>query len=105
MNMRKLIILVATGVLLVHHTTNAQPSEGGLPPSFSGQWKALIENNPLTPLVLPTLDLDAVMAEDERNGMPSRFAAPIPVNLSPQTHGQWLELPNGDRIWRLQLSS
>lgn len=105
MSIRKLIIIIATGFLCTTTTVQAQPDEGGQPLSFSGQWKALAEKNPLARQVVPPLDIATVRAEDERNGMPTRFAAPIAVNFSPQTHGQWLELPNGDRIWRLQLSS
>ncbi|NJK83972.1 MAG: hypothetical protein HC912_09360 [Saprospiraceae bacterium] len=32
------------------------------------------------------------------------FTIPIPTNFSLRNSGTWLEFPNGDRLWRIQIS-
>lgn len=84
---------------------SAQPSEGGSPVSWSPEWKTLTAGNPVPIFIAPALDMDAVRADDRARGGGNRFAAPIAVDIDPGQSGQWLALPNGDRIWRLQLTS
>ncbi len=61
------------------------------------------------PLVLmPHLDNAALLAaEMERRGpgIPQKFAEPMEVDISPATHGQWEQLPNGNALWRLRIRS
>ncbi len=59
-------------------------------------------------LVMPAVDAKALMAEDQqrlRDGLPSRFAQPIPVRITPATHGTWEALPDGTQLWRLRLAA
>lgn len=59
-------------------------------------------------VVMPPLNnatlLQAEMAR-RGPGIAPRFAETMAVAISPQTHGTWETLPNGNELWRLQLSS
>lgn len=51
-------------------------------------------------------DLSALAEEDilrDRLGLAPRFAVPQAVALSPDRHGTWEDLANGDRLWRLRV--
>lgn len=58
---------------------------------------------------LTTPDLKSFRAEDEindkLNGVPYRYGANIEVDLDILNSGEWLELDNGDGVWRLALES
>jgi len=75
--------------------------------AFDGQPYSLTHPRRVAPLSdpvpLPALELDRLRREDERMPGFPRFAAPTQVDLSPEKDGQWEELPNGDRLWRLYL--
>ena len=64
---------------------------------------------PLAPVhVLPLVDAQALMAEDEARvaaGIkgPWRFGFDHPTNLSTENSGIWTVLPNGDRVWQLAI--
>lgn len=52
------------------------------------------------------LDLGVIQAEDlerDRQGLPPRFAVPERVAITPQTHGTWERLPDGQLLWRLRI--
>ena len=57
--------------------------------------------------VLPArLDLVRLGAEDverERRGMPPRFALPERVSITPDSHGTWEDLGDGQKLWRLRI--
>lgn len=58
--------------------------------------------------ILRPPDVNALQQEDkqdEQNGLPPRFGAPILVNFSLQNSGNWMELPNGDKLWQLEIQS
>jgi len=63
----------------------------------------------VVPLVqVPSLDLDAVRAEDEdraRMGLPPRYAIPTQVLITPQTDGSWEDIDAETRLWRLRIAS
>jgi len=42
--------------------------------------------------------------EDEENGIPPRFGYPHKVNYNLDNSGEWVVLPNGDKLWRLAIS-
>jgi PKD repeat protein len=100
-NLLTLITCVAFSIL-----TNAQISEGGLPTSFQ---KILADQtNPFDAsyqtheLLAP--DMEAVRIEDADNdekGKPYRVGINIPVSYNMLNSGTWLELPSGDKIWRM----
>ncbi|MBR4804776.1 MAG: trypsin-like peptidase domain-containing protein, partial [Bacteroidales bacterium] len=57
--------------------------------------------------VMPAVDVEKYMAEDEQNTdakKPFRFGAELETNLTLANSGAWHELPNGDRVWQLQIS-
>ena len=90
-------------VLFCSLQLKSQISEGGIPPSFLIN----LENN-IDHIVLPTPDVEQLKIEDEffeKNGEPERIGVPIPVGVTPENAGTWTELPNGDRIWRLEIES
>lgn len=61
-------------------------------------------------VVMPAVDEEQYLREDEERiaqGIdgPYRFAAPIQAHLTELTDGTWSDLPDGSRIWRLQVVS
>lgn len=100
--MRTVTILVL--LLLINYPSLAQIPVGGLPPSLDSEKKALFSNLQAQRQTLPELNLQKVLAEDEQ-GPDIRFAAPIPVDFSLENSGEWTELTNGDRVWRLHIYS
>lgn len=59
-------------------------------------------------LVLPQQDNKALKAQElslRKPGRPFHFAIPLSVDITPQTHGTWESLPNGDLLWRYRLRS
>ncbi|MDA1313542.1 MAG: proprotein convertase P-domain-containing protein [Acidobacteria bacterium] len=52
----------------------------------------------------PQLNTAALLAEDAREppDEPLRFAQPVALDVTPQTHGTWEQLPAGGRLWRLR---
>jgi len=54
------------------------------------------------------VDVAAFLAEDEieeGEGLPFRFGAPFDVNYSLSNSGQWEDLPESGRVWRLRIVS
>jgi len=52
------------------------------------------------------MDLAAIAAEDEENdrrGLPPRYAIPEAVSITPATRGTWESLPDGGMLWRLRI--
>lgn len=91
-------------LILIGTLSFAQITEQGEIYSQSYQLK-----NNVPTIEMPQFDLDALKAEDQINDQlitkPFRFGKDFKVNYSPSTHGSWITLPNGDRIWRLKIIS
>jgi hypothetical protein len=55
------------------------------------------------------VDVARLLREDARDrdrpGVPRRVGYPMKTDLSPANSGTWEELPGGDRLWRLRLST
>lgn len=64
--------------------------------------RALWQNRPFPVTELAPLNAERLRAED-RQFPGDRFAAPVSVDLSLENSGQWIELPGGDRLWRLHV--
>lgn len=83
----------------------AQINEGGTPPSFN----FTITKQTKQPLQIPAdFDVENLKKKDNvdaKNGIPLRMGKNIPVNLSIDNSGEWITLPNGQRIWQLTLQS
>lgn len=57
---------------------------------------------------LPPIDNKAMLAEEmERRapGIAPKFAKTISSHITPSTHGNWEDLPNGNALWRMRISS
>ena len=82
--------------------TLAQISAGGTPPSFSLSLTSTAPTAQMAPV-----DAQAYLAEDEQTPKdePYRFAAVLDVSLNLQNSGVWENLPDGGRLWRLQIYS
>ncbi|HUS25604.1 MAG TPA: trypsin-like peptidase domain-containing protein [Candidatus Binatia bacterium] len=71
---------------------------------------ALLLAAPLAPasaLTVPPPDVAAALAADAAKAGPPayRFAVPVPVAVTPLTHGDWTVLADGRRQWRLQVEA
>ncbi len=103
--MKQRILLVL--LLCIPSTASAQLSAGGTPPSqdpaIAGQ---LTDAFPVE--VMPTVDVEALRAEDlandGRKDMPWRFGHNHHADLG-LDDGNWVTLPDGDRVWRLGIRS
>jgi len=82
----------------------AQLSEGGTPKSFVlANIKANIDK-----IALTSPNVEQLKYEDEfynKNGEAMRIGVPISVGMNPENAGTWTELPNGDKIWRLEIEA
>lgn len=83
----------------------AQISIEGNPTSFTN---ALFQDIPI--YQLPIVNEEILKAEDERErkedkATPLRFGQDFQVQLNLNNSGVWETLPNGDRVWRLQIES
>jgi hypothetical protein len=87
------------------HAAQAQIQHGGTPYSFTNDVPG---NVPVE--TMPSVDVEALLAEDqaERESdqpIPPRFGAALEVSLDVGNAGQWTELPDGDRLWRLRIAT
>ncbi len=83
----------------------AQLSEKGTPTSFSltSADDVKIPTKLMTHVPMNSLHLED--EREEREGLPPRFGYPFQVNFNLNNTGAWLDLPNGERLWRLKLES
>jgi hypothetical protein len=98
----KIIAIVAFLVFVLNSNTFAQINAGGSPLAFQNTFQQLFINQSIDEEIVPAFDMTRALKEDEANGS-SRFAAPIEVDYSLEQNGGWTALPNGDRVWRMQL--
>lgn len=105
MIMKKIII-----ILLVTATTNcalAQLSTNESPISFDSKIGIALNDNRLIPIVtMPSLDMIKIEKEDledEEHGLPPRFGYAHKVNFNLTNSGIWRVLPNGDKLWQLNI--
>ncbi len=101
--MRRLYIFLF--LLLMVELAQAQISYGGKPFSFgNSELKTGIDYK-----IMPEVDVEKLLFEDaldESNpDIPWRFGFDMPVNYSLENSGTWESLPNGDRLWRLEIIS
>jgi len=81
----------------------AQISEGGRPYSFDH----FIPDNPQT-VIMPPVNVSKLLEEDESEqskGLPLRFGSSIDVNYNLDNSGTWTGLPDGAKLWRLNIES
>ena len=96
-------IFVFSGLLLMASHVSAQMSYGGQPHVND------LKNAKSLPMYeLPVIDNQALLLEDEelnRKGRPFRIGTVHDVLISNATDGVWDTLPNGDRLWRVAVTS
>ncbi len=99
--MKKITLLCAMFGLMA---MNAQVTNEGTPKSWD------IPNRSATsPVVMEAIDFEVIYAEDAindaRKDAPWRFGIEHGVDLGVDNSGVWDILPNGDRVWRLNIVS
>ncbi|MEM1319390.1 MAG: carboxypeptidase regulatory-like domain-containing protein [Bacteroidota bacterium] len=104
-NTYKLSGLVLCLLLLLSPSLFAQVSAGGTPYGLSNEFQSQYRQSVLPATPVQALDMRRIKKEDEEKIGTVRFAAPIPVDFNMARSGQWTELKNGDRVWRLKLQS
>ncbi len=81
----------------------AQLSTNEQPISFDNR---LDLNSDVPTITMPILDMETIEKEDmedEGMGIPPRFGFSHKVNYNLENSGIWQELPNGDKLWRLNI--
>ena len=103
--MKKIFSIICT--LSIFTNSYCQINIGGKPYSFKHQVvaKNVIQNETAC-VNLAILDFKKLKEEDlvnDSQGKPFRYGIPIKVNYDWSNSGEWIELENGDRIWRLAI--
>lgn len=105
--MFKIIFSIAILVGLAYGSTTvlAQTTDLGQPRS----WKGKLATRQVPAVLMPRFDVSALVAEDAVNDAQKasvwRFGYSHQVALGLDNAGVWETLPNGDRVWRLQIES
>ncbi len=103
----KTIGLCFIAVLTVATTAFGQLSKGGRPYTFENILSAA--QMVISARQLPSIDVAAYKLQDSidasNKDIPYRFGAPMAVNYTLDNSGTWETLANGDRLWRLKISS
>lgn len=87
-------------------TLKAQISQGGQPYSFTHQLESTDAALPAQMITSPNVaNLKSEDTRNDKSGNPLRYAVLQKTNLTLENTGQWTTLDNGDRIWRLKISS
>ena len=93
--------------LCVFANARAQLSTNEKPVSFDRESELTVISKSLTPTVTtPKLDMAKLAKEDEEDelyDMPPRFGYSHIVNYDLNNSGTWYELPNGDKLWQLEV--
>ena len=99
--MNKLILILFT---ILSASCFGQISYGGLPYSSNKTLKQQVPK-----YTLPLLNVQNFIAEDivtdQHKDIPWRFGIEQSVSLNLNNSGIWETLPNGDRVWRLEINS
>ena len=79
-----------------------QDSKGGIPISIQNNLK--LDTKKIT---MSKIDVISLLEEDQNRppATPFRYGYKFDVDISLNNNGEWLDLKNGDRIWRLSISS
>ena len=94
--MKHIIIFIA----LIGHLVIGQDNKGGRPYSLDNNIS--IES---IQIEMPTLNIDELLEEDRNRppATPFRYGYKFDVDFSLNNSGDWIELNNGDRIWKLSI--
>jgi len=107
-NSMKKLLLTAAAVVFMLSTSFGQLSENIAPKTSKLKVANLVGSN-IPVVTMPPVDVETLMAEDEINNAtksgPFRFGETMDVTIDFSNSGLWNVLPNGDRIWRVVISS
>ena len=79
-------------------------AQNDLPPSFDKRFSSFLPSQTVPVVSMPAIDWAAVRQEDER-GPGTRFSKSMSADINPLASGEWTDLPNGDRVWRMAVRS
>ncbi len=100
-----LLLYFAFSVFFFTKNVFSQINFGGTPYSFGSEWQQRFEaQNKLVPHYIPTPDMAKIKEEDSKRTN-NRFAYPIYMSHNLQNGGQWTEIGEGHRIWRLTIQT
>ncbi len=85
----------------INNKTEGQISKGGTPPSFLTK----LLTDTVHVIQMPKINTDSIIQNDTTNTSLFRFGYAIDVDFGMDNSGTWDTLPNGDKIWRLKISS
>jgi len=97
---RSILSIVFISITFTTYDAEAQISRGGTPPSFSATVK---DSVPM--ILMPVVNVDSLLQNDTVNDFSYRFGYAFDVDMGLYNSGTWDTLTNGDRIWRLRISS
>jgi hypothetical protein len=100
---KNLFKIIFACIFIFNIQVNAQISEGGTPYSYNNNISIEAEK-----VIMPPVDVAALLAEDaieEAKGIPFRFGFPFEVNYNLENSGTWINLPDGGKLWRLNIFS
>jgi len=100
--MKKLLLLTMFFVVTAWWA-NAQISQGGTPPSFKYNLSADVDRVELTPLSYKQIEYEN--SKYPKDGRVPFIGYTIATDLSTENAGTWTELPEGGRVWRLQIKA
>lgn len=105
--MRHIRIIACFAFLCTSTNIYAQLSTNERPISFDSKLRLIEASKSTAPVAtMPELDLSMVEAEDmenEEKGMPFRFGYKHKVHYDLNNSGIWYKLPNGDKLWQLNV--
>ncbi|HET6243775.1 MAG: T9SS type A sorting domain-containing protein [Bacteroidetes bacterium] len=105
MNLKK--IISGAGLILTTVFAYSQISEKGIPLSISNSTQLDARN--IETIILPSLNNKELLKKDSINAREASkgytFAVPIKIDYRINNSGSWETLPDGSKIWRLQLTS
>ena len=105
MTKRKMLTHTLLFVLL-SLIVEAQTSTKESPISFRHN-SEMFRTNVTALKTMPSINLEALRTEDEieeQFGVPPRFGYPHSANLNLENTGEWFELQDGDKLWKLEIS-
>jgi len=90
-------------IILMLSLSFNQESKGGIPYSITNNLSVLNTEK----LIMPKINIIELLEEDQNRppATPFRYGYKFDVNISLNNSGEWLDLQNGDRVWRLSISS
>ena len=107
--MRYIKVVFLLAFLCVYSKIYAQLSTHEQPISFNPNLKLTVSSkSSKSTITMPLLDMTKIEKEDNEDkeyDIPPRFGYSHIVNYDLNNSGTWFELPNGDKLWQLNVKS